>query len=67
MKFTNHKDKMVRPFMVYADWECSLIKTHEEGKTHRHIANSCAFYFVCTFDETRNQYYSFEGTTVRLR
>jgi hypothetical protein len=61
MSFTNHKDKMERPFMVYADWECSLIKTHEEGKTHRHIANSCAFYFVCTFDKTRNQYYSFEG------
>ena len=32
MSFTNHKDKMERPFMVYADWECSLIKTHEEGK-----------------------------------
>ncbi len=61
MRFKNHKDKMERPFMVYADWECSLIKTHEEGKTHRHVANSCAFYFVCTFDETRNQYLTFEG------
>ncbi len=61
MFFKNHKDKMERPFMVYADWECSLIKTHEEGKTHRHVANSCAFYFVCTFDETRNQYLTFEG------
>ena len=32
MSFQNHKDKMERPFLVYADWECSLIKTHEEGK-----------------------------------
>ena len=39
-----YKDTMERPFMVYADWECSLCKTHEEGKTHRHKANSCGFY-----------------------
>ncbi len=61
MSFHNHKDKMERPFMVYADWECSLIKTHEEGKTHRHVANSCSYYFVCTFDETRNIYETFKG------
>ncbi len=61
MKFKNYKDTMERPFMVYADWECSLLKTHEEGKTHRHKANSCGFYFLCTFDDTRNKYYEFKG------
>ena len=47
--------------MVYADWECSLLKTHEEGKTHRHKANSVGFYFVCTFDSSRNEYHNFDG------
>ena len=49
--------------MIYADWECSLIKTREEGKTHRHVANSCGFYFLCTFDSSRNKYYEFKGAT----
>ncbi len=61
MRFKNYKDTMERPFMVYADWECSLLKTHEEGKTHRHKANSCGFYFLCTFDASRNKYYEFKG------
>ena len=61
MKFKNYKDTMERPFMVYADWECSLLKTHEEGKTHRHKANSCGFYVLCTFDDSRNKYYEFKG------
>ena len=47
--------------MVYVDRECSLLKTHEEGKTHRHKANSCGFYFLCTFDDSRNKYYEFRG------
>ncbi len=33
MSLTTHKDKMERPFMVYDDRECSLVETHEEGKT----------------------------------
>ena len=49
--------------MVYADWECSLVKTGEEGRTHRHEANSCGFYFLCTFDSERNKYFEFKGAT----
>ncbi len=60
MNFKNYKDTMERPFMVYADWECSLLKTHDEGKTHRHKANSIGFQFL-TFDDTRHKYYNFEG------
>lgn len=46
MKLAKHEDKMERPFVVYGDWECSLIKTHSERTTHRHNANSCVFYFA---------------------
>ena len=61
MTFETYKDAMEIPLMVYADWECSLLKTHEEGKTHRHKANSCGFYFLCTFDDSRNKYHEFRG------
>ncbi len=30
-------------------------------KIAKHTPNSAATYFVCTFDNTRNQYYKFEG------
>ena len=29
MEFQNHKNQIKRPFMVYADCECSLIATDE--------------------------------------
>jgi hypothetical protein len=62
MKFKNYKDLLTRPFIVYADFEASLIKTHRtDGNTHRHIRNSAAFHLVCTFDNTRNEYHKFNG------
>jgi hypothetical protein len=62
MKFKNYKDLLTRPFIVYADFEASLIKTHRtDRKTHRHIPNSAAFHLVCTFDNTRNEYHKFNG------
>ena len=50
-----------RPFVVYCDFECSLIKTEMSDKIARHEPNSAAAYFVCTFDSSRNKYYKFEG------
>ena len=62
MKFKNYKDLLTRPFIVYADFEASLIKTNRtDGKTHRHTPNSAAFHLVCTFDNTRNEYHKFKG------
>jgi hypothetical protein len=63
MKFKNYKDMLARPFIVYADFEASLVKTHRtDGKSHRHEPNSMGIHSVCTFDETRNDYHDFNGT-----
>ena len=50
-----------RPFIVYADFECSLIPTEMSDKIARHEPNSASCYFVCTFDSSRNKLYTFEG------
>ena len=61
MKFENHKNKLIRPFMFYADTETTLTKTDDNQKIHEHIINSCCFYFVCTFDSSRNEFFTYEG------
>ena len=61
MKFKGYKNMLERPFIVYCDFECSLIKTEMSNKIARHEPNSAAAYFVCTFDTSRNQYCKFEG------
>ena len=63
MKFKNYKNMLERPFIVYADCESTLKKIKKYIKSHgvittefinKHIVNSCCFYFVCTFDSSRN-------------
>ncbi len=44
------------PFIAYADFECSPSTTNMSNKIARHEPNSAATYFVCTFDNKRNQY-----------
>ena len=44
-----------RPFIVYADTECSLIKTDDPNKVARHVVNSACFYFVCTYDHSKTE------------
>ena len=61
MKFENYKNKLVRPFIIYADTESTLAPTTDEHKINKHIINSCCFYFVCTFDSSRNELFTFEG------
>ena len=61
MKFKGYNNMLERPFIVYCDFECSLIETDMSDKIARHEPNSAAAYFVCTFDNRRNQYYKFEG------
>ena len=62
MKFDNPQGKTVVPFIVYADIECTLEKTgNVKGRTHKHVPNSCCYYFVCTDDPSRNQLKTFHG------
>jgi len=61
MKFKNYKNMLERPFIVYADFEASLIPTEMSDKIACHEPNSACAYFVCTFDNSRNKLYTFEG------
>ena len=55
MKFKNYKNKMERPYIVYADFECSLCPSNEKDKIAYHKPNSACFYFVCSYDDTKNK------------
>ena len=65
MKFFNYNNKLERPSVVYMDCEASLIPMNirdNEKNTKlldKHVINSCCFYFVCSFDSTRNKLYDF--------
>ena len=62
MKFNIFEDLLTRPFIVYAEFEASLVKIHRtDGKTHMHVPNSSAIQFVYTHDEDRNEYHQFTG------
>ena len=54
MEFKNYKNMLQRPFIVYADCECSLCPTGEEERIALHKPNSACFYFVCTYDSSQN-------------
>ena len=69
MAFCNYKNLLERPFIVYADFESSLIPIEQSKqiniltseKISRHKANSACCYFVCTYDSSRNKLYEFIG------
>ena len=63
MQFVNYKDMLTRSFIVYPDFEASLVETHrKDGNTHRHVPNSAGLHLVCTSDESRNEYHEFNRT-----
>jgi hypothetical protein len=41
MKFEKHKNKLTRPFIVYADCESTLLPTNHKNKINKHKINSC--------------------------
>ena len=61
MNFSNFKNLLERPYVVYADFECSLIPSDEPGILHKHEPNSAAYYFVDTFKPDNNYLRSFVG------
>ena len=46
MKFENHKNKLTRPFIVYADCESTLLPTDHKNKINKHKINSCCRFFL---------------------
>ena len=61
MAFSSYKNLLERPFIVYADFESSLIPTGEAVKIQMRKATSACCYVVCTFDSSRNKLYEFIG------
>ena len=49
------KKKLRREFLLYADFECYLIKSDEPGILQKHEPNSAAVYFVKLFNPSKNQ------------
>ena len=58
MKFNNHKNKLIRPYIAYFDFECSLCETGDEEKIAKHEPNSVCYYLVNTKDPSKNNDYS---------
>ena len=60
--FIHHKNKLERPYDVYADMEASLLKYFDENQAAKrekvalHKANSVCLYLVCTYDSSKNYY-----------
>ena len=61
-----------RPYMFICDLESTLLKNEivkldKKGITantqiiHEHRPNSCCYYFMCTFDSSKNELKTFEG------
>ena len=61
MTFKNYRNMWQRPFIFYADFECSIIPNKDPNTIAKHVANSAMFYFVCAYDSSRNKLYTFEG------
>ena len=59
--FFKYKNLLERPFIVYADFESSLIPTTGVVTNDMDKANSACCHFVCTFDSSRNKLYEFIG------
>ena len=49
MKFTNHKNKLMRPYIVYADTECSVIPSDDTNRIVTHAPNSACIYFAVSY------------------
>jgi len=61
MEFKNFKNMIERPFVVYADTECTLVKTNDPNRIHEHVVNSACYYLSCSFDKSKNVLRTFVG------
>lgn len=64
-KFTNYLYSTLLPFNIFADAECLISHFNKQKAqsilTGKHIAVSFAYYVHCSFNESLNEYVSFEG------
>ena len=61
MKFENYKNKITRPYVIYADSECTNVKSNDKNKVSAHMVNSVRAYLVCEHDETQNKEFVWYG------
>ena len=55
MKFENYKNKTMRPYIIYADTECTNVESNDKNNVSTHMVNSVMAYLVCEHDEIQNQ------------
>ena len=53
----------MRPYVIYADTECTIVKSNDKNKVSTHIVNSARAYLVCEHDETQNKEFVWSGKT----
>ena len=51
----------MRPYVIYADSECTTVKTSDKNKVSMHMVNSVRAYLVCEHDETQNKEFVWYG------
>jgi hypothetical protein len=61
MKFESYKNKIMRPYVIYADAECTNVKSNDKNKVSTHMVNSVRAYLVCEHDETQNKEFVWHG------
>ncbi|XP_063913294.1 uncharacterized protein LOC135129955 [Zophobas morio] len=59
LEFSNYKALLKKGFVIYADFECLLIKGNDHPMKYRHIPYSVAFTSVCSFDNSLNTFFSY--------
>lgn len=50
LKFVNYGKQFMAPFVIYADFECTLESTDRVGKLNKHIPCAYAYKVVCCYD-----------------
>jgi len=68
MKFKNFQNAIMRPYVIYLDFEASNIEckdvdyTQNSRKISKQVANSYAYKIVCCYDDSKSQpIYSYHG------
>ena len=53
MEFNSRTNQLERPCIVYADFECTSVKTDKPGELRTPEQNSATYLRVCTVDSSR--------------
>jgi len=61
LEFTNFKNKLITPFIIYADLECILKKTNLNNQYQNHEPCSIGYYMKCSYDNQLSFYKSYRG------